>query len=48
MEVWIPFVVIILLLTSSRKANTGRRWDLGFVVVMLSLAMLILQLQPHG
>ncbi len=48
MEVWLPFLIIVLLLTSSRKAHTGRRWDLGFVVVMLSLAMLILQLQPHG
>jgi hypothetical protein len=27
---------------------TGRRCDLGLVVVMLSLVMLVLQLQPHG
>ena len=48
MELWLPVVIIVLLLTCGRKSATGRRCDLGFVVVMLSLALLALQLQPHG
>ncbi len=48
MELVLPFIIIVLLMACNRKGNTGRRCDLGFVVVILSLAMLILELQPHG
>jgi hypothetical protein len=48
MELVLSFVLIVLLLASSRKSATGRRGDLGLVVVMLSLVLLMLQLQAHG
>jgi hypothetical protein len=48
MELVLPFVIIVLVLACGRKSNTGRRCDLGLVVVMLSLVLLVLQLQAHG
>ncbi len=48
MELVLPFVIIVLVLACGRKATTGRRCDLGLVVVMLSLALLVLQLQARG
>ncbi len=48
MELVLPFIMIVLVLACSRKATAGRRYDLGFVIVMLSLVMLVLQLQTHG
>ena len=48
MELLLPFVMLVLLLACGRKSATGRRCDLSFVIVMLSLALLALQLQPHG
>ncbi len=48
MELVLPFVILLLLLACGRKSATGRRCDLGLVVVMLSLVLLILQLQTHG
>ncbi len=48
MELVLPFIMIVLVLACSRKATAGRRADLGFVIVMLSLVMLVLQLQTHG
>jgi len=48
MELLLPFIIIGLLVACGRKSVTGRRCDLGLVVVMLSLVMLVLQLQPHG
>jgi hypothetical protein len=48
MELVLPFVMIVLVLACGRKSTTGRRCDLGLVVVMLSLVLLVLQLQPHG
>jgi hypothetical protein len=41
-------IMMILVLGCGRKAGTGRRCDLGFVVVMLSLVLLVLQLQSQG
>jgi hypothetical protein len=48
MELLLPFVIIVLLVACGRKPTEGRRCDLGLVVVMLSLVMLVLQLQSHG
>jgi hypothetical protein len=48
MELVLPFVIIILLLACGRKSASGRRCDLGLVVVMLSLVLLVMQLQTHG
>ncbi len=48
MELVLPFVIIVLVLACGRKAAAGRRCDLGLVVVMLSLALLVLQLQARG
>ena len=48
MELVLPFVIIVLLLACGRKAANGRRCDLGLVVVMLSLVLLVMQLQAHG
>jgi hypothetical protein len=48
MELVLPFIMIVLVLACGRKATAGRRCDLGFVIVMLSLVMLVLQLQAHG
>jgi hypothetical protein len=48
MELVLPFVMIVLVLACGRKSASGRRCDLGFVVVMLSLVVLVLQLQPRG
>ncbi len=48
MELVLPFVMIVLVLACGRKSATGRRCDLGLVVVMLSLVLLVLQLQSHG
>jgi len=48
MELVLPFVILLLVLACGRKSATGRRCDLSLVVVMLSLVMLVLQLQPHG
>jgi hypothetical protein len=48
MELLLPFIIIVLLVACGRKSATDRRCDLGLVVVMLSLVMLVLQLQPHG
>jgi hypothetical protein len=48
MELVLPFVIIVLLVACGRKGATGRRCDLGLVVVMLSLVLLVLQLQPQG
>ncbi len=48
MELVLPFVILILVLACGRKSASGRRCDLGLVVVMLSLVLLVLQLQTHG
>ena len=48
MELVLPFVILLLVLACGRKSATGRRCDLGIVVVMLSLVMIVLQLQTHG
>ena len=48
MELLLSFVLIVLVLACGRKSATGRRCDLGLVVVMLSLVLLVLQLQTHG
>jgi hypothetical protein len=48
MELLLPFIIIVLLVACGRKSATGRRCDLGLVVVMLSLVMLVLQLQRQG
>ncbi len=48
MELWLPFAMIVLVLACGRKAAAGRRCDLGFVIVMLSLVLLVSQLQAHG
>ena len=37
MELVLPFVILLLVLACGRKSATGRRCDLGLVVVMLSL-----------
>ena len=48
MTLLLLFIMMGLLLACGRKTNSGRRCDLGFVVVVLSLAMLVLQLQQQG
>jgi hypothetical protein len=48
MELVLPFVMIVLVLACGRKSAEGRRCDLGLVVVMLSLVLLVLQLQARG
>ena len=48
MELVLSLALIVLVLTCGRKSATGRRCDLGLVVVMLSLVLLVLQLQAHG
>jgi hypothetical protein len=48
MELVLPFVILLLVLACGRKSTEGRRCDLGLVVVMLSLVMLVLQLQARG
>ncbi len=48
MELVLPFVIIALVLACGRKSATSRRCDLGLVVVMLSLVLLVMQLQAHG
>ncbi len=48
MELVLPFVILALVLACGRKSASGRRCDLGLVVVMLSLVLLVLQLQTHG
>jgi hypothetical protein len=48
MELVLPFVIIVLVMACGRKSASGRRCDLGLVVVMLSLVFLVLQLQTHG
>ena len=48
MELVLPFVIIVLLVACGRKSAEGRRCDLSLVVVMLSLVLLVLQLQPRG
>jgi hypothetical protein len=48
MELVLPFVIIVLVLACGRKSASGRRCDLGLVVVMLSLVLLVMQLQTHG
>ena len=40
MELVLALVLIVLVLACSRKSDTGRRCDLGLVVVMLSLVLL--------
>ena len=48
MELILAFVIIVLVLACDRRSAAGSRRDLGLVVVMLSLVLLILQLQTHG
>ena len=48
MELVLPFIIIVLVFTCTRKSGAGRRCDLGLVVVMLSLVLLVLQFQAHG
>jgi hypothetical protein len=48
MELVLPFIMIFLVLAGGRKAATGRRCDLGFVVVMLSLVLLVLCCNHRG
>lgn len=48
MELVLMFIILVLVFACTRKGETGRRCDLGFVVVMLSLVLLVLQLQAHG
>ena len=45
MELVLPFVMIVLVLACGRKSATGRRCDLGLVVVMLSVVFLLIQIQ---
>ncbi|CAG0937360.1 hypothetical protein TFLX_06286 [Thermoflexales bacterium] len=40
MIVWIPLLVLALVFTTKRKNGSGRRVDLGFVIVILILAWL--------
>ncbi len=46
MELWLMLLLIVLVFGCTRKANTGRRCDLGFVVVLLSLVLAVSQLKP--
>ena len=48
MAIWLPLLLVVLVFSCGHKAGSGRRCDLGLVVVMLSLVMLVLQLQAHG
>ncbi len=45
MELWLPLLLVVLVLGCTRKSANGRRCDLGFVVVILSIALLAWQLQ---
>ena len=48
MAIWLPILLVVLVFSCGRKSTAGRRCDLAFVVVMLSLALLVLQLQMQG
>jgi hypothetical protein len=48
MALWLPILLVVLVFSCGRKSATGRRCDLGFVVVILSVALLLAQLQPPG
>jgi hypothetical protein len=45
MAVWLPILLVVLVFSCARKAGTGRRCDLGLVVVMLSVALIATQLK---
>ncbi len=40
MAVWLPLLILILVLTTIRKNGHERKGDLGFVVVILVVALL--------
>ncbi len=40
MAVWLPLLILILVLTTSRKSGHERKGDLGYVVVILVVALL--------
>jgi hypothetical protein len=46
MALFIPLLLVVLVFSCGRKAGTGRRCDLGLVVVMLSVALIATQMQP--
>ena len=45
MTLFIPLLLVVLVFGCARKAGTGRRCDLGFVVIMLSVVLIASQLQ---
>jgi hypothetical protein len=44
MTIWLPLLLVVLVFSCARKAGSGRRCDLG-LVVMLSVALIATQLQ---
>jgi hypothetical protein len=42
MAVWLPILILILVLATIRKSGHERKGDLGFVVVILVIALLVL------
>jgi hypothetical protein len=44
MAIWLPLLLVVLVFSCARKSATGRRCDLGLVVVMLSVALIAIQL----
>jgi len=45
MTLWLPLLLVVLVFSCGRKAGMGRRCDLGLVVVMLSVALIAMQLK---
>ena len=45
MALWLPLLLVVLVFSCGRKAGNGRRCDLGLVVVMLSVALIAMQLK---
>jgi len=45
MALWLPLLLVVLVFSCGRRAGTGRRCDLGLVVVMLSVALIAMQLK---
>lgn len=41
MAVWLPLLILILVLSTLRRGSHARKGDLGFVVVILVLALLV-------
>ena len=40
MAVWLPLLIVFLVLGTLRKGGHGRKVDVGFVVVVLVLALI--------